>query len=62
MNEIRLTPREQQILNLLVTRGCSNKVLAKTLGLSESTIKLHMKNLLKKYNVRSRTQLVVFVL
>ena len=60
MNEIKLTPREKEILNLLVSRGCSNKVMARMLDLSESTIKLHMGNLLRKYGAKTRAQLIVF--
>ena len=61
MDKIKLTPRETEVLNLLMTRGCSNKVIAKLMDLSESTIKLHMGNILHKYGARNRTQLVVFV-
>jgi len=57
---IVLTPRQTQILDLITTRGASNKVIAKILGLSESTVKLHLSAVFKKYGVRSRTQLAVF--
>lgn len=58
--EIALTPRQGQILHLLSNRGSSNKVIAKTLNISESTVKLHISAILKKYRVRNRTQLAVF--
>lgn len=58
--EIDLTPRQTQILHLLSHRGASNKVIAKTLNISESTVKLHMSAILKKFGVRNRTQLAVF--
>lgn len=57
---IHLTPRQKQIFELVSKRGASNKVIAKTLNISESTVKLHMGAILKKYNVRNRTQLAVF--
>jgi DNA-binding NarL/FixJ family response regulator len=57
---IRLTPRQKQIFDLITTRGASNKIIAKTLHISESTVKLHMGAILKKYNVKNRTQLAVF--
>lgn len=57
---ITLTPRQLQILALVTTRGASNKVIAKMLNLSESTVKLHMSAIFKKYGVRNRTQLAVF--
>lgn len=59
-NTIMLTPRQKQILDLVSNRGASNKIIAKTLNISESTVKLHMGAILKKYNVRNRTQLAVF--
>lgn len=57
---INLTPRQKQIYDLVSKRGVSNKIIAKTLNISESTVKLHMGAILKKYNVRNRTQLAVF--
>jgi DNA-binding NarL/FixJ family response regulator len=59
-NHIKLTARQQQIYSLVSTRGASNKVIAKTLNISESTVKLHVSAILKKYGVRNRTQLAVF--
>jgi DNA-binding NarL/FixJ family response regulator len=57
---IHLTPKEQVILELLVERGLSNKQLARHLHCTESTIKLHVSNLLEKYGARNRLQLVIF--
>lgn len=59
-NSIDLTPRQRQIFNIVASRGVSNKIIAKMLNISESTVKLHMGALLKKYKVRNRTQLAVF--
>lgn len=58
--EILLTPRQQQIFRMVTDRGASNKVIAKMLNISESTVKLHMSCILKKYKVKNRTQLAVF--
>ena len=58
--EIRLTVRQQQILDLVVERGASNKVIARTLSIGESTVKLHLGNIFRKYGVKNRTQLAVF--
>jgi len=58
--EFQLTERQQQIFDLVTTRGCSNKQLARFLDLSESTVKLHMGAIFKKYGVKNRTQLAVF--
>lgn len=57
---ITLTHRQQQVFDLIRERGASNKAIAKTLGISESTVKLHVTEIFKKYGVRSRTQLAVF--
>lgn len=57
---IRLTPRQAQILTLVSERGASNKMIARMLGISESTVKLHVSAILKKYGVRNRTQLAIF--
>lgn len=57
---IDLTTRESQIYNIIVERGVSNKHIARMLGVSEPTVKMHVGNIFKKYNVRSRTQLVAF--
>jgi len=58
--DIRLTPREKQILHIIQERGASNKVIARMLDISESTVKLHIGKVLKKYGVKNRTQLAVF--
>lgn len=57
---IVLTARQTQILNLILTKGASNKVLGKILNISESTVKLHITQILKKYGLRNRTQLALF--
>lgn len=60
VGEIKLTPRQDQILYLIRERGSSNKVIAKTLNITESTVKLHVGLILKKFGVKNRTQLAVF--
>jgi len=58
--EIRLTPRQEQIRRLICDRGLSNKLIAKTLCISVSTVKLHISDIFKKYGVKNRTQLALF--
>ena len=48
-----LTPREFEILTLLA-EGQSNKVIARNLGISDGTVKLHVKAILRKLNISSR--------
>lgn len=59
VHQIELTPRQAQIVQLVKTRGVSNKVIARMLNLSESTIKLHLGIIFRKYGVKNRTQLAV---
>jgi DNA-binding CsgD family transcriptional regulator len=56
---VQLTKRQQDVLQL-VKMGASNKQIAQRLNLSESTIKLHMTSLLKKFAVQNRSQLAIF--
>jgi two-component system nitrate/nitrite response regulator NarL len=55
----RLSPREREILQFLA-RGASNKEIARSLDLAESTVKIHMQNILKKLNLVSRVQAAVY--
>jgi DNA-binding NarL/FixJ family response regulator len=50
-----LTPREEQILSILV-EGHSNKEIGNKLDLSEKTIKHHLTNILQKLQVRNRVE------
>jgi len=53
-----LTPRETEILALLA-EGQSNKVIARNLGISDGTVKLHVKAILRKLNIHSRVEAAV---
>ncbi|WP_148715747.1 response regulator [Chitinolyticbacter meiyuanensis] len=55
----RLTPREREIAACLA-RGESNKEIARSLDVSESTVKIHVQNILKKLNLSSRVQVAVY--
>jgi two-component system nitrate/nitrite response regulator NarL len=50
-----LTPREQQVLVRLAT-GAPNKEIGRDLGLAEITIKLHVRQILKKIGARNRSE------
>jgi two-component system nitrate/nitrite response regulator NarL len=53
-----LTPREQEILCHLA-EGQSNKSIARRLGISDGTVKLHVKAILRKLEVHSRVEAAV---
>ncbi|HHS83327.1 MAG TPA: two-component system response regulator NarL [Gammaproteobacteria bacterium] len=55
-----LTEREEQILNLIAS-GLSNKLIARKLDITEGTVKVHVKHLLKKLNLHSRLEAAVWV-
>ena len=54
-----LTRREQEILQGLA-HGLSNKLIARDLDITEATVKVHVKNLLKKLGFRSRLEAAVW--
>lgn len=56
-----LSGREMEILKL-ITRGLSNKEIAKALGISRQTVKNHMTSILRKLAVNDRTQAAVYAL
>ena len=58
-NGIVLTARQQEVMDLICHRGLSNKQIAKSLKLSESTVKIHVSAVMKSYGVRNRTQLAL---
>ncbi len=55
----KLSPREREILRF-IARGQSNKEIARALELAESTVKIHVQNMLRKLNLSSRVQAAVF--
>jgi two-component system nitrate/nitrite response regulator NarL len=55
-----LSPREREILGL-ITRGASNKEVARELGIAEATVKIHVQHILRKLNLSSRVQAAVYL-
>jgi DNA-binding NarL/FixJ family response regulator len=53
-----LTPREVEILSV-IARGLSNKEIARVLSASEFTIKAHVRNILAKLGVETRTEAAI---
>ena len=58
--ETSFTPREIEVLHRL-RQGLQNKIIAFELGISESTVKVHLRNVMKKLHASNRTQ-VAFML
>jgi DNA-binding CsgD family transcriptional regulator len=56
-DDFQLTPRERDVLALLA-EGCSNKEIARTLGISVHTAKFHVGSLLDKLDATGRTDAV----
>ena len=60
-NDARLSPREKEMLSHLVA-GQSNKLIARDLGITEATVKVHLKSVLRKIKVENRTQAAIWAL
>lgn len=54
-----LSPRERDTLRE-IARGASNKEIARTLEIAETTVKIHVQHILRKLNLSSRVQAAVF--
>jgi two-component system nitrate/nitrite response regulator NarL len=54
-----LSPREQEIL-AQIALGASNKEIARTLGIAETTVKIHVQHILRKLGLSSRVQAAVY--
>jgi DNA-binding NarL/FixJ family response regulator len=52
------TPREREVIQLIV-RGLLNKQIAYMLNMAEGTVKVHIKNISRKYGLRNRTQIAL---
>ena len=58
---IDLTEREVEVLRL-VAKGLRNKEIARSIGRSDGTVKIHLQNILQKLGVADRTQAVTLAL
>jgi len=55
----QLSAREQQVLEQ-IARGASNKEIARTLSIAETTVKIHVQHILRKLDLTSRVQAAVY--
>ncbi|MGV3571684.1 MAG: response regulator [Ramlibacter sp.] len=55
---LQLSPREQEVLQQIAL-GASNKAIARTLDIAETTVKIHVQHILRKLGVSSRVQAAV---
>jgi DNA-binding NarL/FixJ family response regulator len=51
LSEIKVTPRDEDVLKLLV-QGCSNKEIAEQLNISPRTVKQHLRTLFLRAGIR----------
>ena len=51
IEQVKITPRDQEVLNLLV-QGCSNKEIAGQLRISPRTVKQHLRTLFLRAGIR----------
>jgi DNA-binding NarL/FixJ family response regulator len=51
LSQVKITPRDEQVLMLLM-QGCSNKEIAKQLGISPRTVKQHLRTLFLRAGIR----------
>src|SRR5262245_13233976 len=58
LTDRNLTGRQGAVLELL-SYGNSNKVIARRLGMSEGTVKFHIRQIMRKFGVTNRTQVAV---
>jgi two-component system nitrate/nitrite response regulator NarL len=59
VDQVGFTNREAQIV-LLIAEGNSNKAIARELGISDGTVKVHVKNVLRKVNLSTRLEIAVW--
>lgn len=57
----KLTSREHEILKL-IAKGLSNKLIARELDISDGTVKVHVKHILKKLALKSRVEAAVWMI
>ena len=57
--KLHLSARQHQIFNIIVTRGLTNKQIGQMLNITDSTVKIHVGIILKRFGLQSRSQLII---
>lgn len=58
---MQLTERESEVCRL-IREGLSKEEIARKLGLSPNTVKVHIRHILEKYNLKNTKQLILYFL
>jgi two-component system nitrate/nitrite response regulator NarL len=58
LSDMGLTPRQMDVFRLVI-EGKSNKLIARELGVSDSTVKTHVQAIFERLDISSRAQAVV---
>ena len=56
-----ITARENEVLNLVI-KGTPNKAIGVNLGITEQTVKNHVRNIMAKKGVHNRLELIIMVI
>lgn len=59
-NDAKFSPRAIEIIRCLAAGGGSNKLIARKLGITEATVKVHLKAILRKLELENRTQVAIW--
>lgn len=57
----KLTPREQEVMAMIL-RGASNKAIGEALFISIKTVEFHISNILQKFGLKNRIELISFLM
>ena len=57
---VRSLSRRELVILRTLTEGASNKIIARKLVITESTVKVHMKAILRKLRLQNRTQAAIW--
>jgi DNA-binding NarL/FixJ family response regulator len=55
VGDVKLTPRQRAVVEAL-RKGKANKIIAYELSMCESTVKVHVRNIMRKFNATNRTE------